>query len=88
MFYVYVLYSAAYDRIYIGQTNNLSIRLEKHNSGKVKSTKPYCPWQLVHQESYASRAEAMQREKQLKSHAGRDWIRQTVLNGRVRRLPD
>ncbi len=88
MYYVYVLYSAEYDKIYIGQTNDIGIRIERHNSGKVKSTKAYIPWELVHYEKFATRSEAMKREKELKSHKGRDYIRKYLLIGRVRQLPD
>ena len=88
MYYVYVLYSFRFDRIYIGHTNNLRLRLERHNSGKVKSTKAYIPWELVHYEKFATRLEAMKREKELKSHKGRDYIRKNLLNGRVRQLSD
>jgi len=84
MFYVYVLYSAEYDKIYIGQTNDIGIRIERHNSGKVKSTKAYIPWELVHYEKFPTRSEAMKRGKELKSHRGRDYIRKNVLKGRVR----
>ena len=88
MYYVYVLYSFRFDRIYIGHTNNLRLRLERHNSGKVKSTKAYIPWELVHYEKFATRLEAKKREKELKSHKGRDYIRKNLLNGRVRQLLD
>jgi len=57
MYYVYVLYSAEYDKIYIGQTNDIGIRIERHNSRKVKSTKAYIPWELVHYEKFATRSE-------------------------------
>jgi len=52
MFYTYVLYSESFGRIYIGQTNNISIRLEKHNIGKVKSTKAFIPWKMIHYEKF------------------------------------
>jgi len=87
-YFVYVLYSSKFDQIYIGQTNNLKIRFQKHNSGKVKSTKAYIPWGLLHFEEFNSRAEAMSREKQLKSHRGREFIRKLISVGRVRQLPD
>jgi len=87
MFYTYVLYSYIFERIYIGQTNNLNLRLFEHNSGECKSTKHYIPWELVFYETYLTRGEAMKREKELKSHKGRDYIREK-LNGRVRQLPD
>jgi len=88
MYYVYVLYSAKYDKIYIGQTNNVEDRVEEHNSGKSRYTKRYIPWELVHYKKFATRSEAMKREKELKSHKGRDYIRKNLLNGRVQQLPD
>ena len=88
MYYVYVLYSVKYDKIYIGQTNNVKKRLIEHNSGKHRYTKRYTPWQVIHTEKFNTRAEVMKREKQLKSHQGRKYIREELLNGRVRQLPD
>ena len=84
MYFTYVLYSPGYDRIYIGQTDNPEKRLERHNLGLVKSTKAYRPWKLIHYESFPSRSEAVKREKELKSHQGRNFIRNQLLNGRVR----
>ena len=88
MFFTYVLHSPKFDRIYIGQTNNIRNRTKQHNSGKVKSTKTYISWELVHYEKFETRPEAMKREKELKSHKGRDYIRKNLINGRVRQLPD
>jgi len=86
MYQTYVLYSEKFDRIYIGQTSNIELRLERHNKGLVRSTKHYIPWQLIHIEEYETRAETMKREKELKSHKGRDFIRNMLV--RVRQLPD
>jgi putative endonuclease len=88
MYYSYVLYSAGYDRIYIGQTNNLDIRLSKHNAGLVKSTKPYIPWKLVYFESYETKSGAVLREQYLKSHMGRDFIRNHIINWQSPAKPD
>jgi len=67
MFYTYVLYSVSHDRYYIGHTNNLSSRLERHNKGQVQSTKPYRPWKIVYFKQFSSRADAMGEEIKLKS---------------------
>jgi len=88
MYYTYVLYSPSYNQIYIGHTNNLKLRFQQHNDGLSKSTKRYVPWELIHYEEFETRAEAMKREKELKSHRGRNYIREILLNGGVRRLPD
>ena len=46
MFHVYVLYSEDYDRFYIDQTGSIETCINRHNNGKVKSTKSYVPWEL------------------------------------------
>lgn len=46
-FFLYILYSLAALRTYVGQTNNISNRLSLHNSGKVRSTKAFSPWILI-----------------------------------------
>ena len=71
---VYILYSETHDRYYIGQTENIEQRLIRHNKKMVPSTKPYTPWTLVHLEHFASRADAMKREKDIKSKKSRKYI--------------
>ena len=72
---VYVLYSEKFCRTYVGQTNKLEERICKHNRGAVDSTRPFKPWNIIHTEKYETRAEAMRREKWLKSGRGRDFIK-------------
>ncbi|MBL7838157.1 MAG: GIY-YIG nuclease family protein [Bacteroidetes bacterium] len=47
MYCVYILFSEAYDRFYVGHTNSIERRIEEHNSGRNKSTSPYLPWRLI-----------------------------------------
>ena len=77
-FFVYVLYSQAHGRTYTGQTEDVAVRLSSHNAGRVRSTKPYRPWVLLHKEGFATRAEAMRREKWFKSRQGREFLRNLV----------
>ncbi len=70
MFVVYILKSTVTGKFYIGQTQNLTARLIRHNSGRNQSTKKDRPWIIVYQESFQTRAQAMQREKQIKSYKG------------------
>ena len=88
MYFVYLLYSDKFDRIYIGQTNNIAARLDKHNKGDVSSTKAYIPWKIVRIEQFRSRGEAMRKEKILKSQKGRDFIRENLLNWQSPAEPD
>jgi len=69
-FFVYVLRSRKDGSFYIGQTNNIDKRLERHNIGLVRTTKNRAPFDIVYTESYDTRREAMLRERHLKSIGG------------------
>jgi putative endonuclease len=76
MFFVYVLYSRDYKKIYIGFTSNLERRLASHNHYLNKGyTGRYKPWELLYSESYNEKKSAMRREKQLKTARGREFIK-------------
>jgi putative endonuclease len=80
MFFVYVLRSVRTKRIYVGFSTDPVQRLGQHNSGISKSTKGRGPWELVYTESFATRAEAMQRERYFKTGQGREALRR-ILGG-------
>jgi putative endonuclease len=74
-FTVYVLFSPKFKKIYIGFTSNLEQRIISHNIlGKKGWTMRYRPWEIVHSETFDSKHEAMNREKQLKNANYRLWI--------------
>jgi putative endonuclease len=73
--FTYVLYSVEFDRFYTGMTKDVVKRLEQHNSKQNKSTKAFIPWKLIHVEQFATRIEAREREKYLKSGIGREFIK-------------
>jgi putative endonuclease len=66
MYLVYILLPEVTGRFYVGHTADILDRLTRHNDGSSASTKSGRPWALVHTESFASRAEAMAPEKQIK----------------------
>jgi len=81
---VYVLQSRTTDKIYIGYTKRLTIRLKRHNQELPNKKSSYTskntgPWLLKYKESYPSRHEAIRREKELKSYQGRKYIKEKVL---------
>lgn len=80
MFFIYAIYNQLADRIYIGQTADLSKRLEEHNKHIFKGYTSRFPgeWKLIYQESVSTRPEALQREKQLKSYRGREFVRKCI----------
>ena len=74
MFYVYVLYSKSYNKIYIGYTTNLVQRMISHNELATKGyTIKFRPWIVAFTETYVTKSEAMKREKQLKQGKGREY---------------
>jgi putative endonuclease len=70
MYFVYILKSLVKNKNYIGSIENLNKRLNYHNSGKVKSTKAFKPWKIIYFEKFDTKAEALIREKQIKSYKG------------------
>ncbi len=66
MFYVYVLKSKKDNDLYIGSTSDLRRRLIQHNQGKVSSTKPRRPFELVYYEAFTNERLARMREARLK----------------------
>jgi putative endonuclease len=81
MFTVYVLYSQSHQKIYIGYTSNLEERFKSHNELAIKGwTIKFRPWEIVHTEIFEIKADAMRREKELKSAKGRQWIWQLVMD--------
>ena len=77
-FHVYILQSETSKRYYVGQTQDVKSRLAYHNANYSKSLKNRGPWDLVYQEEFASRAEAMRRERQIKSWKDRAMIERLV----------
>ncbi|MFC1613129.1 GIY-YIG nuclease family protein [Patescibacteria group bacterium] len=75
-FYVYVLKSKKkLNQSYVGYTTDLKVRYKQHNSGNVKSTKLYCPWELIFYEAYKSKKDAKRREKYFKTTKGRKALK-------------
>ncbi|MFH1826177.1 MAG: GIY-YIG nuclease family protein [bacterium] len=71
MYKVYVLKSEIAKKSYVGMTRDLEKRILEHNSGKSEFTSHFMPWKIIHVEEYSSEAEAVAREKYLKSASGR-----------------
>lgn len=69
MYFVYILKSKKFKKLYLGYTNDLRKRLKEHNQGLAKATRPYIPWQIVYYEAYLSEKEARHREHNLKLRA-------------------
>ena len=78
MYFVYVLQSQSSGRHYIGHTSDVTQRVGQHNRGITKSTKNRGPWSLLREERYATKAEAVRRERYLKSGQGREELKRLL----------
>jgi putative endonuclease len=82
MYFTYILYSATFSKIYIGQTGDLHHRLETHNNiENIGWTKRFQPWEFIYFEEFPSRSEALKREKELKTAKGRQFAWDKVVFG-------
>lgn len=73
------------DSIYIGQTDDLKQRWRQHMAGTASEhTRKHRPVSLEHYEEHASREQAVEREKWLKTGYGRTWLKREIAAGRVR----
>lgn len=70
MYYTYALYSETLDRLYIGQTQHLQIRINEHLRGFSKYTKRAKDWDEIH----LTRGNAMKRKKKRNSNRSKMLI--------------
>ena len=76
MFYIYILYSAGFDKFYIGYTNDYERRLFEHNTtDRTIYTSKYRPWILKSAFSCGTdKANAVKIEKFIKSQKSRSFL--------------
>ena len=78
---VYILYSLLLDRYYIGHTcEDIAMRLKKHLMNHKGFTSKAKDWKVVYTESYDTKREAIQREKQIKNWKSRKKIVELIKN--------
>ncbi|GMQ32947.1 MAG: GIY-YIG nuclease family protein [Cytophagales bacterium] len=79
-FVVYILFSPSTGKTYTGMTSDLITRFHFHNQKSTKGfTKKFRPWIVVHVEFFQVKKEALNREQELKTGKGRDWIKNFIL---------
>jgi putative endonuclease len=77
MFYIYAISSLERNYIYVGMTQDLKDRVNRHNQGREKTTRAYKPFELIFTEVLdVERMEARKREKYWKSGVGKEKLRQ------------
>jgi predicted GIY-YIG superfamily endonuclease len=69
--------------LYIGQTDNFARRLKQHENGEVSWTGSRLPVVPIHWEVLLSREEAVNREDELKTGFGRQWLKKQYAEGKL-----
>ncbi len=75
MFEIYWLISQDYRKTYVGYTDNLKERIQKHKKGHVRSTKNFGNFRFCRIEKVSSKTEAIKRERYWKSAAGKKRLK-------------
>ena len=78
IYYLYILQSMKDNTFYVGSTSNLEDRLNRHNTGRSKSTRSKLPWMLVYTESFKNKSDAYKRELEIKKWKSRKMIEKLI----------
>ena len=79
MFYVYILYSTSSNKYYVGQTENVEVRLKYHNELSENSfTSKHRPWEVKRIIEVKNRTEALIIEKYIKKRKSRKYIEEFI----------
>ena len=76
-----IIYSEKINRYYVGVTEDIDWRLERHNLGWGRYTKRGVPWEVVYYEIFSEKSSALKREKEIKNRKSRQYIESLIKNG-------
>ena len=72
--FVYILFSEQRSRYYVGQTADIDKRLERHNQGKVPSTRYGVPGEVVLRIKVLNKSEATLLERRIKKRGAKRYL--------------
>lgn len=75
MYYTYVLRSLKDGKNYTGYTQDIKVRFSQHQKGLVESTACRRPFLLIYFEACLNQHDALHREKYLKTHHGKQFLK-------------
>ena len=79
MYYVYILICSD-KKPYIGCTQDIEERKNRHNSGYVPATKSRLPVELISYFAFQNKYMAFNFERYLKSGSGRAWLKKHIFS--------
>jgi putative endonuclease len=71
---VYIIHSNKLDKYYVGSTQDIEVRLYKHNTGASKFTKSGSPWRLITTIDCENRSEAIKLEMKIKKRGIKRYL--------------
>ena len=75
-YYVYILIDTTTEtHHYVGSTQDLQARLDKHNAGEVPHTSKFKPWRIQTAIAFDSKEKAIAFEAYLKTGSGRSFAK-------------
>jgi len=78
MYFVYILLNKVKTKTYTGVTTDVNKRLKEHNAGKVSSSLPYRPYEIIYTEAYNTLKEACAKERFYKTITGRRRLHELI----------
>ena len=78
MYYTYILISRKDNKLYTVYTKDLKLRFEQHKKGQVSSTRNRRPLEIIYYEACISEEDALRREKYLKTHCGKMYLKKRL----------
>ena len=85
MHFLYIIYSRTIDKHYVGETQDLAIRVHQHNNHYFKNnfTKNADDWKVVVSYECSDRNEALFLEKFIKKMKSRAFLRKVIANPEI-----
>jgi putative endonuclease len=77
-FYIYIIYSKSLSKYYVGSCQNVEERVAGHLNSRSRFTKSAKDWELKYTETFATRSEACQRERQIKKMKSKIYIENLI----------
>ena len=79
-YFVYIIFSASYNKYYTGHTQDLDNRLLEHNSGEGNFTSKCSPWILVWSTPCPTRSDAMKLENKIKKRGAKRFLQDNLIS--------
>ena len=80
MYFTYVVLSEKDGKHYTGYTKDLKLRFDQHQNGQVESTIHRRSFKLIYYEACINKFDAIKREKYLKTHYGKMFLKNRLRN--------